>query len=190
VLIAPLTERILRRLGRPKWVWICAWAVVPLISPVVFSGAIRISGREFGANDFIDLVISQAVLAFACLVLLIGSGVLSERATLVKQELANIDGEGARADLFRGMGSAQGPLALTAVVVAIISANGWASYGPLPPLAALPFLIIYVLAILTFVWTYLTILVDLHRLGREPLSLDLSSPIHGPGHRAMTARVF
>jgi hypothetical protein len=41
-----------------------------------------------------------------------------------------------------------------------------------PPLVALPLVIVYSVPILTFVWVYLTILLDLDRLGRQPLSLE------------------
>ncbi len=57
--------------------------------------------------------------------------------------------------------------------MAIVSAGGWATYGPIPPLAALPLLVVYMTPILTFVWIYLTILADLDRLGRQPLALDV-----------------
>ena len=51
-----------------------------------------------------------------------------------------------------------------------MSGGGWARYGPLPPLAS--YAPLYCLPILTFIWLYLAILVEIDRLGRRPLVLD------------------
>jgi hypothetical protein len=169
----PITERVLHRLGRPRLLWIVLWAAVPLISPIVFGTAIRLSGRSFGTPEFIDLAATQVTLAYACFVLLLGVGVLGRQAVDAAQELGGLADGNAPPDLFRGIGSIRGPLALTGIVALIISAGGLAQYGPLPPLAALPLLIVYMVPILTFVWAYLTILADIDRLGRRPLALDL-----------------
>jgi hypothetical protein len=169
---SPITERILRRLGRPRWLWILLWSLVALISPLVFGTAIRLSGHAFGAQELLNLLATQAVLAYACFVLLWGSGLLGTKAGELRRDLALLASRPGTADLFRGIGSVRGPLALTGIVVLISSANGWATYGPLPPLAALPFFFVYMVPITTFVWVYLTILAGLDRLGRQPLALD------------------
>lgn len=168
----PLTERILARLGRPRWLWITIWSLVALISPLVFVPAIRASGNAFEGGDVANVLATQAVLAYACFVLLWGVGVLASQAADLRLELAGLEVGKASADLFGGIGSSRGPLALTVIVVAISSANSWARYGPLAPLVSLPLLFLYMLPILTFVWVYLTILVDVNRLGRRPLVLD------------------
>lgn len=170
---APLTERILERLGPPRWAWIVLWSLIPLISPLVFGAAIRASGRAFGTDDFIALLMSQSGLAYGCFVLLVGTGLLARQATSARDELARLAPGDWPTDLFRRMGSVRGPLLLTATVLAITSANGWAAYGPLPPLAAGPLLFAYLLPILTFVWVDVAILADLDRIGRRPLSLDV-----------------
>ena len=169
----PLTERILRRLGRPRWLWILLWSAVALISPLVFGTAIRLSGRPFDSSELVNLLVSQAALAYACLIFLWGSGVLARQATDLRHGLERFAPGESAADLFRGIGSVGGPLVLTGIVVTISSANGWARYGPLPPIAALPLLSVYMVPIATFVWVYLAILVGLDRLGRRPLALDL-----------------
>lgn len=168
-----MTERILTRLGRPKWLWVILWALVPLISPFIFAGAIRLSGYAFSSEDFANLLVTQAVVAYACFVMLWGAGLLARQATALQREVAPLALAGAPKGLFRHIASVRGPLALTGIVAAILSASGWASYGPLPPLAALPLLVVYLLPIQTFVWVYVTILADLDRLGQQPLALDL-----------------
>ena len=165
-----VSERVLRRLPGSRWVWISLWASVPLGSFVVYVTMIRFAGHALGTHEILDLLTTQAVLAFACLLTLWGVGVLARQAADVRRELTR-SGQPVPPDLFGRIGSTWGPLALTAVVAALITANGWLRYGPMPPLAALPLVIVYSVPILTFVWVYLTVLVDLDRLGRRALSL-------------------
>lgn len=169
----PVTELVLRRLGRPRWLWIALWAMVPLISPLVFATAIRLSGDALETPEFADLVATQLVLGYVCLVFLWGTGVLGRQTEVLRPELAGLVRGDVPSDLFRRIGSIRGPLILTGGVAVIVSAGGWAAYGPLPPLAALPPLLVYLVPVLTFVWVYLAILVDLDRVGRLSLALDL-----------------
>jgi hypothetical protein len=168
----PVTERILRRLGRPRWLWIVLWALVPLVSPVVFAGAIRFTGQPLGQEAALDLVATQAVLAYACFVLLLGSGILARQAAVVRDDVARLVPDNDPMRLFAAISSVRGPLALTVIVATVITVGGLVRYGPLPPLAALPLLVVYMIPIVTFIWVYLAILVDLDRLGRQPLALD------------------
>jgi hypothetical protein len=170
---SPITERILRRLGRPRWLWITAWALVPLASALIFGMAIRASGTAFGPQEFLDLLASQAVLAFACFIMLVGCGLLAAQAQALKEELTQLAPDETVTDLFKGVGSVRSPLLLTGVVVTIVSASGWARYGPLPPLAALPVLIVYIVPIMTFVWTYLVVLGEINQVGGRRMALDL-----------------
>jgi hypothetical protein len=169
----PLTQRVLDLFGAPRWLWIVLWSLVPLLSPLVFSSAVRASGGTFRAPEFLDFLATQGGLAFACLVLLWGTGQVGRSAAAARDDLAERADRELPQDLFRRMGSVGGPLILTIVVAGIVSASGWATYGPVAPLAALPFLLVYLVPILTFLWIYVTILADLHRLGRMPLALDL-----------------
>lgn len=160
-----LTERVLGRLGGPRWLWIAMWAAVPLVSLLVYTTAIRLTGHALGVHEFFDLLATQAVLAYACLVLLLGVAVLARKAAVVRRAFPD------HPTLFRAIGSVRGPVGLTAIVALVISANGWSRYGPLPPLAALPFVIVYLLPILTFAWVVLAVLLDIDGLGRRPLVL-------------------
>jgi hypothetical protein len=73
----PLTERILGRLGRPRRLWIARWSAVPLLSPVVFATAIRLTGASLPMAELVDLLATQVGLSFATLVLLVGTGVFT-----------------------------------------------------------------------------------------------------------------
>jgi hypothetical protein len=168
----PLTERILGRLGAPRWLWICVWASIPLLSPLVFSAAIGVSGRPLESAEFTDLVTTQVVLAYVCLVFLWGTGRLARQATSIREDLAEIVSGEPPAGLFDRIGSVTGPMALTALAVAVVSGGGVLRYGLLPPLAALPLLVVYMVPIVTFIWVYVRILADIDRLGRGPMALD------------------
>ena len=170
--LTPITERILSRLGRRRRLWIVVWALIPLVSPLVYGAAIRLTGDALEPPQFVDLLATQVVVAWACLVLLWGGGVLARQATSVRDELTTRTDAASLSDLFRGIESAAAPIALAALPALVVSANGWLRYGPLPPLAALLPLFAYLVPIVAFVWVYLTILSELDRLGGHPLVLD------------------
>lgn len=122
---SPVTERILRHLGQPKWLWIVLWALVPLVSPLVFADAIRLTGQPLEPAAALDLLATQAVLAYACFVLLLGSGMLSRQAALVLDDVARLVPDNRPLRLFAGISSVRGPAALTVVVATIITAGGY-----------------------------------------------------------------
>lgn len=168
----PLTERLLDRVPLPRPLTIAVWSLVPMLSPLVFSTAIGVSGEPLDSDAFLDLVATQAGLAFATFVLIAGAGILWRRSQTVGAAIAALLGSDAPRSVFGAIGSVAGPVALAVLVATIVSAGGWAAYGPLPPLAALPFLVVYLVPIMTYVWVYLVCLVELDRIGRRPLRLD------------------
>ena len=141
----PITERILARLGRPKWLWVALWSLIPVVSPLVFSSAVGITERPIEPDAFIDLVATQAAISYACLVFLVGGGVLTKEIAVLRDRIPRIAPDVRPDELFRTAGSIRGPLVLTAICAAVVSGGGWARYGPLPPLASLPLLLIYLL---------------------------------------------
>jgi hypothetical protein len=152
--------------------WIGLWALVPLLSPLVFATAIRLSGAPLPATKFLDLVATQGGLAFATAVLLVATGVLSRRAIELRPIFDQLGGAADGRERFAPVGSIAGPLVRAAAVAALVSAGGLMAYGPVPPLAALPLLFVYLVPIMTYIWTYLVILLELDRLGRRPLALE------------------
>ena len=105
---SPVTERILRLLGRPRWLWIVLWALVPLVSPLVFAGAIRFTGQSLEPAAALDLVATQAVLAYACFVLLLGGGVLARQAAIVLDDVTRLVPDNRPLRLFGGISSVRG----------------------------------------------------------------------------------
>jgi len=169
---SPLTERFLRGLGRNRRAWIVAWSAVPLVEWFIFTGAIRLSAQPFEEHEAMELLVTQVVLAYVVFVLLVGTGLLAFRARSVAGSVDVLLGQPVAPPLFQRISSTVGPLVITAVAAAVISIGGFVQYGPLPPLVAVPLLTLYLLPILTFVWVYIAILVDIDRLGRHQLRLE------------------
>lgn len=54
----------------------------------MYLAGIRLAGDALGAHEVLDLLTTQAVLVYACLVLLWGVGLLAREAALVRRDLA------------------------------------------------------------------------------------------------------
>ena len=132
----------------------------------------RATGRPFPTEEFLAGVTTQASIAWACLVTLWGSGHLAADARSTRDELLGAAPSQVPERLFLTMSSVPGAAILTAVVVLIIVASNWVTYGPVPPLASLSLLVVYMLPITTFIWVCVAILVDINRLGELPVVLD------------------
>jgi hypothetical protein len=167
----PLTELILSRVGKRRRLAIAVWAAIPLVTPVVLLGTLAMEGQTDRVASPVDVIIPQLVLGYVVLLVLWGNGRLTRQAHALAPQLARLTqtpvraGTSSRADV-------AGPVALT-IGVAVVALAGWIPrFGLAASLAiAVPFVPIF-LAIMTFVWTYLTLLVGLDRLGRERLLLD------------------
>lgn len=170
--LEPITERVLHALPGRRPVWIVLWSLIPLLSPLVFSTAVRATGRTFSSLEFATGIYTQAGLAWACLVMLWGSGHLATDARWTRDELVNSAAGRVPTALFTGISRVGGPALLTAVMAVIIVTSNWMAYGPVPPLASLTLLVAYMLPIMTFIWVYVAILADINRLGELPIVLD------------------
>jgi hypothetical protein len=170
--LEPITERILRVLPGHRWLWIVLWSSIPLLSPLVFSTAVRATGRPFTTAEFAFGVSTQAGIAWACFVMLWGCGHLAAEASTTRDELLDAAADQVPHRLFERISRAAGPAVLTAVIAGIIATSNWIEYGPVPPLASLTLLVAYMLPIMTFIWVYVAILADIDRLGELPVVLD------------------
>jgi hypothetical protein len=170
--LEPITERVLRRLGGRRAVWILLWSAVPLLSPLIFSTVIRASGQAFPQEAFVAGVLTQSGLVWACLVLLWGCGNLAAQARSTRDELRRAAPGEIPETIFGAIARRDGPILLTVLVTLIVEANNWLAFGPLAPLATLPVFMAYMVPIMTFVWVYVAILVDINRLGELPVVLD------------------
>ena len=82
------------------------------------------------------------------------------------------------------------PILLSAAITILNTSSSWVRFGPLPAIAVLPFLAISLLPIMTFVWTYLQLLLGLDRLGRARLALDLFPQDRSLGLSAVGSLAF
>jgi hypothetical protein len=169
-----LTERLLDRLGPPKWFWIVIWGLTAMVRPIVFVATLALSGSAARTPDMVEVLTSQAAIGYVVVVLLWGVGRLERGAEELRAGIRKLTDTDRATDPFRGIGGVAGPITLSAVVVLIWEASAWiaGAYTPLVALADAPLLFLNMLPILTFVWVYLAILMGLNRLGRHRLALD------------------
>jgi hypothetical protein len=167
----PITERMLRRLPGPRWLLITLWAGAVLTTPFVVVGAKWITGSGT-AFDGLGELAPQAVLSYVVALLVFGVARLVDHATALRpdvQRLTNdnpLPGEAAR------RWNVAGPVALSAVVVLVVSWSSWSMNGVIPTMVVLPFLALAVLPVMSFVWTYIRLLIGLDQLGRARLALE------------------
>jgi hypothetical protein len=167
----PVTERVLNRLGPQTWLWILIWGSIAVIRPAVLFAALNLSRQAAKAGEIVNVLPSQLVLAYITVVTLWGTGRLVAGARRLAPEMAAIAGTASRPDFFPGLGSTIGPLVLLAAIttVSVLAELPW---GTTAVLADLPFMIVNILPVTVFVWTYLALLAGLDRLGRVRLQLD------------------
>lgn len=191
----PMTERILTRLGRPRWFWVSAWGSIPMVTPFVLLAALAASGKEASFGSLADLLVPQLVLAYVVVILLWGVGRLTRDATALQPEMKRLTKVDPPDHALPSRSSIWGPTLLTAAIALVITAGTWARFGPLAALAVLPLLTLTVLPSMVFVWTYVHLLRGLDRLGGarlalEPFPQDRSLGLSAVGSLAFTGFVL
>jgi hypothetical protein len=169
----PLTERILAWLGEPRWVWVGAWTAVSFVRPVFLFVVLGSAGRHLSVDEWIRVLVIQGSFAWATLVGFYGVRYISRGTRGLAADLATLAPGESVADLFAGIASTVGPIVLSVAIVVVPSfATSWQHWGPVAALTDLPLVFINSIPSMTFVWTYLALLVGLRRLGSARLSLD------------------
>jgi hypothetical protein len=172
---SPLTERILARLGKPRWFWIALWGASALVQPFVVSVGVSLSGNP-GGVDLADNLVAQAVVAYVVVLVLWGIGRLTRDSAALQPQLDRLTGEAGTGGVVRGVGRVAGPALLTTGIVLVSMVDAWIHLGPLTAVLRLPLLIITTLPMMVFVWTYLELLIGLDELGRTRLALEEFPP--------------
>jgi hypothetical protein len=188
--VEPLTQRILEHLGPPFWAWVALWAATSLVRPVVLVVSLGVSGRQLQASDIAIVLPAQAALAYVIVVTLLGVRLIVDRARHLAPGLAALAPEAGRAPL-ASFGSTRGPLALLAILAAGTIVTEVQRWGWFATVVDLPLMLLDVLPIATFVWTYLVLLFGLNELGRVRLELgtfpaDRSLGLRPVGNLALT----
>ncbi|HET6948248.1 MAG TPA: hypothetical protein VFJ45_10610 [bacterium] len=164
----PLTERILARLGRPRWIWIALWVTGYQLSIIVAQAQTGL--RIFPPGEDLRFYAAWGFLA------LVG---LSAIRTVFR-DVAGLQplldelippGEKAGANLFRGLDSTWGPLTIALLNAMLFSLPEFLK-SPAPATAVLV-LANFVSGIpaITFLWMYVVLLLALNRLGTVGLTL-------------------
>jgi hypothetical protein len=173
----PLTDSILERLPGPRWLLISLWAGAVLVTPLAVIGAKRLSEPGLRIDPVGELG-SQAVLSYVVALLLVGVARLVDHAAALQPDLSLLTVDALQpTESTRPTESARpwnvvGPLSLSALIVLVASGSSWRINGALPTIVVLPFLALAAVPVMTFVWTYVRLLVGLDRLGRARLGLQ------------------
>jgi hypothetical protein len=171
--VRPLTRRILARLPGRRAAWIAAWALVPSVN----AGANLLLGSggtsAVWEQGRVLVVLNYAALSLAVIVTLLGTEQIARRIEDLRSTSAHVLREGA-ATAFRGMNAVVGPVTAAAATsvafgVSALIRDGWASGF----LRGATWFVLG-LALWTFFWTYASLQLGLHRLGREHLRPDVA----------------
>ncbi len=168
----PLTERILRRLPGPRWVWIVLWALSVPLRLIDLVIVLVLTHQPLVPERLADVFLSQVGFTWVVLVALWAAPRLDRRVDDLAPVLARVAPTAPPRSWFAQLTSVRGPLLVAFVCVAIATPSTWLDFGPAVALADLPLLFLMVIPIGTFVWAYGSILVGLDRIGRSTLTLD------------------
>jgi hypothetical protein len=169
---SPLTERVLGGLGRPRPLWILLWASSAVLAPLVLLAVLNVRGEIGRVSSVPNLVLSQIALSYVVALCLWGVGRLARGARAVEPQLVRLTKAERPIYAPSDVLTLAGPLGLTLAFSVVNTAGSIGRYGP-SAIAVVPLLAISLLPIMTFVWTYLQLLVGIDRLGRVPLALDV-----------------
>src|SRR4029078_13639273 len=104
--------------------------------------------------------------------LLVGVARLIDRASALRPDIERLTNDDTETSDAASRWSVAGPVALTVVVVLVASWSSWSANGVMPTIVVIPLLALAVLPVMTFVWTYVRLLIGLDQLGRARLALE------------------
>jgi hypothetical protein len=162
---------LLRHLPGPRWALIVVWAIAVLATPFVLAGAKWLTGASDSIDGLGDLG-PQAVLTYVVALLLVGVARLVDQASALRPDIDRLTDHGTQTSRAASSWDVAGPVALTVLVVLVASWGSWSTNGSSLTLVVLPFLALAVLPVMTFVWTYVRLLIGLDRLGSARLALE------------------
>ena len=186
--LRPLTERILARLPGPRAASIAAWALVPWLN----AGANLLLGDRgtsavWEQRDLL-VVLNYAAISAGVLISLWGCDRIARRLERLGETPSTLDGD--PTEPFRGMNAVSGPImasVATALVLGIsaVVRDGWEA----GLLRGATWLVLGV-ALWTFLWTYVSLMLGLDRLGREHVVPDATRGDPSLGLRPLGAVAF
>jgi hypothetical protein len=168
-IIAPLSERILARLGRPRALWVVAWGSLAFVT-------YELSFRIYHVPTYPGLSFSLAS-AYLNILVLWGIGKVAHglyAGQPLIEDLLGKRNEGPATHPFRLVGSTAGPLLLS-IPAAVVWAVELSRYPSAVGAVSLPLVYIGWLPAFCALWVCLALFLGLNHLGRQPLQLK---PFH------------
>src|SRR5688500_13258655 len=157
----PLTERILRRLPGPRWVWLVVWAAIPLCGAFLPDAYIATVGPE----SFWIKVLTGLAFAYSTALALWGVSKFTRDTAAATDSLDDIAGVLDHESLFRGIASTTGPVVLASVFIVLTTIETARLASTSAAVAWIPVTLVTNIAGATGIWVYLSILFGLDRLG-------------------------
>lgn len=167
----PLTVRLVAKLPKPATAWLVAWSLVPIARPFLLELSHRLQDGRAPAHTGLELLLPQAVQAYAVLLALWGTIRLSRGIAAIQADLEERHVAARRRTRIHLHGTV-GPLVVTGAVVVLEAGIEVVHHGLLVAALDLPLLILNILPLATFVWTFLALLAAFEHLGRSHLRLD------------------
>jgi hypothetical protein len=167
----PITELLLHRLPGPRWAIIIVWAAAVLMTPFVLAGTKWLTGSSNEVDGPGELA-SQGILTYVTVLLLVGVARLIDQASALRPDIERLTNDNTETSDGASRWSVAGPVALTVVVVLVASWSSWSANGVMPTMVVIPLLALAVLPVMTFVWTYVRLLIGLDQLGRARLAIE------------------
>lgn len=173
----PLTQRVLERLPGPMWVWRTAWALLPVLQVVVLVPLYDRAGyNPYGRLMFLAGIVGNLTFAYAILHAMWGAAKVAREAGALGPRLASLGATVTEdAETFRHLNSGRAPLVMALVLTVLFGTDTAVLTDWRIALAKAPFDFLVYLPLSVWVWSYLMLMVGLHRLGKRSLRLEAYS---------------
>lgn len=168
----PLTSRVLRSLPGSTGAWRLAWGLAPVAQAAVITPLATEAGlNPYGWALFAVAIPFNLVLTFCIVHALWASERLVAGARALRPALERT-ADAPHRDPFAGIDAARPPVVATVVIVAALAFDALRRSTVPIVLVMATFEVVTYLPIITWVWTFVMLMVGLRRLGRERLGLD------------------
>jgi hypothetical protein len=173
-----LTQRILSHLPGPRPLWIGAWALVPWLN----AGANFLLGTTTAVweESRTLALLNYGFLSAAVVIALWGAQRIARRLEELEETMQSVL-PAYSSERFRELNGVVGPVLATAVTALVFGVSAFLRDGWTSGLLRGATWVVIGVALWSFLWSYGSLQLGLHRLGREPLSGDAARIDPGMG---------
>jgi hypothetical protein len=171
----PLTERIFARLPGQAWEWMLVWALIAALRPIGNAALLTALGEPDVAREVVQRYYpGQLVFAYMAIAVLWGTRLLWKGATALEPGLDRLGAEtdGTTRKLFRGLDSVEGPMVVAIAIAALGRGQDLTTFPAQTNAFDFVYLLVVIIPLGTFIWTYGSVLFAADRLGRLRLALE------------------